>query len=90
MKRLRATIVINAVLITMSINSQKPNIWKLSKKTNHFIALISILPKHIVACRGDYHTAFGFDDWIVCMYVCMYKGWAFTALAPRPRVVYCA
>jgi hypothetical protein len=25
-----------------------------------------------------------------CMYVCMYKGWAFTALAPRPTVVYCA
>jgi hypothetical protein len=24
------------------------------------------------------------------MYVCMYKGWAFTALAPRPTVVYCA
>jgi hypothetical protein len=22
--------------------------------------------------------------------VCMYKGWAFTALAPRPTVVYCA
>jgi hypothetical protein len=21
------------------------------------------------------------------MYVCMYKGWAFTALAPRPTVV---
>jgi hypothetical protein len=26
----------------------------------------------------------------VHMYVCMYKGWAFTALAPRPTVVYCA
>jgi hypothetical protein len=26
----------------------------------------------------------------LCMYVCMYKGWAFTALAPRPTVVYCA
>jgi hypothetical protein len=24
------------------------------------------------------------------MYVCMYKGWAFSALAPRPTVVYCA
>jgi hypothetical protein len=24
------------------------------------------------------------------LYVCMYKGWAFTALAPRPTVVYCA
>jgi hypothetical protein len=24
------------------------------------------------------------------MYVCMYKGWAFAALAPRPTVVYCA
>jgi hypothetical protein len=24
------------------------------------------------------------------MYVCMYNGWAFTALAPRPTVVYCA
>jgi hypothetical protein len=30
-----------------------------------------------------------FSDYI-CMYVCMYKGWAFTALAPRPTVVYCA
>jgi hypothetical protein len=27
---------------------------------------------------------------LVAMYVCMYKGWAFTALAPRPTVVYCA
>jgi hypothetical protein len=25
-----------------------------------------------------------------CHVVCMYKGWAFTALAPRPTVVYCA
>jgi hypothetical protein len=23
-------------------------------------------------------------------YGCMYKGWAFSALAPRPTVVYCA
>jgi hypothetical protein len=28
-------------------------------------------------------------DFII-MYVCMCKGWAFTALAPRPTVVYCA
>jgi hypothetical protein len=27
---------------------------------------------------------------ITCMYVYMYKGWAFSALAPRPTVVYCA
>jgi hypothetical protein len=29
---------------------------------------------------------------IICspQVVCMYKGWAFTALAPRPTVVYCA
>jgi hypothetical protein len=28
----------------------------------------------------------------ISMYVliCMYKGWAFIALAPRPTVVYCA
>jgi hypothetical protein len=27
--------------------------------------------------------------WVLWL-VCMYKGWAFTALAPRPTVVYCA
>jgi hypothetical protein len=27
----------------------------------------------------------------VCMYVCMYKGWAIKlALAPRPIMIYCA
>jgi hypothetical protein len=27
----------------------------------------------------------------VCMYVCMYKGWAIKlALAPRPLMIYCA
>jgi hypothetical protein len=27
----------------------------------------------------------------VCMYVCMYKGWATKpALAPRPSMIYCA
>jgi hypothetical protein len=27
--------------------------------------------------------------WFVCMYVCMCKGWAYSALAPRPTVVCC-
>jgi hypothetical protein len=30
-------------------------------------------------------------DLYVCMYVCMYKGWAIKlALAPRPLMIYCA
>jgi hypothetical protein len=41
--------------------------------------------------QGPFSLVRTIEELIVCMYVCMYKGWAIKlALAPQPLMIYCA